>query len=159
MIFHEDSIAENNIRYVPYEVKEVTIKTGFGVMLILMGDYLFSSGYMLYSLLTGYLGFNWLYKCQMYMGNAIIRMELNEDGESVNMYYKTGGSINVKIKNIKKLRHEKELVQTFEEPYLFPVEVSDSKSKKTCYFYGNGQSAIKNGEIFRAIINGQSISV
>ena len=93
------------------------------------------------------------------MAHAITKMELHVDGEHVTLHYKIGTTQVVKIKNMYKKHHEKELVQTFEEPFLFPVEIGEGKSKKTSYFYGNGQEAIKNGEIFRAIINGRSIKI
>ena len=46
--------------------------------------------------------------------------------------------------------NEKTLVETFEESSLYPVNVDG----KTVYFNGPGQEAIKNGELFRAIVNG-----
>ena len=61
----------------------------------------------------------------------------------------------VNIKDIKKLAHEKTLVETFEESSMFPIQVG----KATYYIHGQGQECIQNGEVFRAIINGQSIKV
>jgi len=61
----------------------------------------------------------------------------------------------VNIKDIKKLAHEKTLVDTFEESSMFPIQVG----KATYYIHGQGQECIKHGEVFRAIINGQSIKV
>jgi hypothetical protein len=61
----------------------------------------------------------------------------------------------IKIKDIVKKENEKELVQTFEEGFMFPIEVGSSKY----YIHGSGQEAIKNGEVFRAIINGQAIKL
>ena len=46
-------------------------------------------------------------------------------------------------------------MQTFEEGFLFPIEVSNNRY----YIYGSGQEAIKNGELFRAVINGQAIKL
>jgi hypothetical protein len=54
-----------------------------------------------------------------------------------------------------KLEHEKNLVQTFEEGYLFPIEVSGKKY----LLNGYGQESIKHGEAFRAIVNGQSLKL
>lgn len=88
------------------------------------------------------------------MSNAVTRVDLHEDGKSVTLTFKTGGTQTVHIKDIKKKKHEKDLVQTFEECYLFPIEVKAGGSASTYYLYGAGQEAIKNGEIFRAIING-----
>ena len=61
------------------------------------------------------------------------------------------------IKDIQKLKHEKTLVETYIEPYLFPIEYTEGGSKKTFYIHGHGQEPIKNGELFRAIINGKAI--
>ena len=57
------------------------------------------------------------------------------------------------------MNHEKALVESYEEPYLFPITYSGGGSKKTYYIYGEGQLPIKNGEIFRAIINGKAIRI
>jgi hypothetical protein len=48
------------------------------------------------------------------------------------------------------------LVQTFEEGFLFPIEVG---AGSRYYIYGQGQDAIKNGELFRAVVNGQAIKL
>jgi len=90
------------------------------------------------------------------MGHAITKIELHEDGKTVSVEFKTGGSATLKIKDIIKKENEKELIQTFEEGFLFPIEVSGTQKY---YIYGTGQDAIKNGEIFRAIINGQAIKL
>eukprot|EP00343_Euplotes_focardii_P002865 CAMPEP_0205805818 /NCGR_PEP_ID=MMETSP0205-20121125/9150_1 /ASSEMBLY_ACC=CAM_ASM_000278 /TAXON_ID=36767 /ORGANISM="Euplotes focardii, Strain TN1" /LENGTH=65 /DNA_ID=CAMNT_0053077633 /DNA_START=465 /DNA_END=659 /DNA_ORIENTATION=- len=64
-----------------------------------------------------------------------------------------GGTQTWDIKDISKNIDEKALVETFEEPFLFPITV---KGKGTFYLLGHGHGAIKDGEIFRAIINGRS---
>ena len=56
---------------------------------------------------------------------------------------------------IQKLQHERSLVETFEESTMFPIKVQN----KTYYLNGPGQEAVKNGEVFRAIVNGQSIKL
>lgn len=93
------------------------------------------------------------------MSNAVIRVDLHEDGKTVTLTFKTGGTTTVNIRDITKKQHEKELVQTFEECYLFPIQVNSAGASHTYYLYGAGQEAIKNGEIFRAIINGQAIRI
>ena len=67
-----------------------------------------------------------------------------------------GGSETWNINDIRKNIDEKALVETFAEPFLFPITV---KNKGTYYLYGHGHGAIQDGEIFRAIINGKSISL
>ena len=43
---------------------------------------------------------------------------------------------------------------------MFPIEVQEANAKQSQYYiYGAGQDAIKNGELFRAIINGQAIKL
>lgn len=93
------------------------------------------------------------------MGYSIVKMDLHEDGKTVTLTFKTGGTKTVRIRDISKLKPEKALVETFEEAYLFPVLITEGSSKQTYYFLGSGQEAIKNGEIFRAIINGETIKL
>ena len=142
-------------KYTPYELKEATIKNFLGVFGCVGLNYLFGLSPTLYSLGVAGFSFNWVYRVYSYMGHAITKIELHEDGKTVTVTYKTGGQQLLKIKDIQKQQSEKELVQTFEEGFLFPVEVPATGDKKqTLYIYGSSQEAIKNGEIFRAIING-----
>ena len=67
-----------------------------------------------------------------------------------------GGSDMWDISNICCNVDEKALVETFAEPYLFPITV---RGKGVYYFYGHGQRAIRDGELFRAIIHGKSINL
>ena len=46
-------------------------------------------------------------------------------------------------------------METYEEAYLFPVKING----KQLYLHGQGQESVKHGELFRAIINGQSIKL
>ena len=86
------------------------------------------------------------------MSNAVTRMDLHDDGKRVNLTFgRTGGKIvTVNIKDIQKVKHERALVETFEESTMYPIRVG----KSTFYLNGPGQEAIKNGELFRAVING-----
>ncbi len=59
------------------------------------------------------------------------------------------------VEDIMKEQDEKALVETFEEPFLFPVKAAG----KVYYLYGPGQEAIRDGELFRAIINGRRVSL
>lgn len=89
MIFHEDS-QKRGLKYVPYEVKETTVKNLLGIGAMLMVDLLFHPGMLVYSLGTGFFAFNWLYRVTHFMGSAIVKMELHEDGEKVDLYFKNG---------------------------------------------------------------------
>jgi len=48
-------------------------------------------------------------------------------------------------------------METFIEPFMFPIEVQTPRSKKIYYLYGAGYESIKDGQIFRKVINGQNI--
>ena len=69
------------------------------------------------------------------MGHAITKIELHEDGKTVSVEFKTGGHATLKIKDIMKKQNEKELIQTFEEGFLFPIEVGGTQKY---YIYGAG---------------------
>ena len=84
------------------------------------------------------------------MSSSIRKIELHQDGRTVTVTPRIGNAWDVKISQVQKLKHEKDLVQTFEEAYLFPVKISG----KEYYLHGNGQESIKHGEAFRAVING-----
>ncbi len=158
-IFHQDT-SPNQIKFVPWEIKETTLKNFLGVFGFVALDYLFHPGALIYSIGTMSFGFNWIYRVYSYLGYAITKIDLHEDGRTVTVTFKTGGSTTLKVKDIHKKAHEKELVQTFEEGFLFPVEVPTGENKKlTYYIYGASHEAVKNGEVFRAIINGQSIKL
>ena len=91
------------------------------------------------------------------MSNAVTKVDLHDDGKKVTLTFgKVGGKTQtVDIKDIKKLENEKSLVETFEESYMFPLQVGTHKF----YLNGQGHEAVKNGEIFRAIVNGQPIKL
>ena len=155
-IFHQP---QNLATSVPWEVKETTVKNSLGVIGMVVIDYLFAPGTGLYTVGALTFGLNWIYRVYGYMGNAINRIDLHEDGKTVSVTFKTGGSSTFKVKDILKKLHEKELVQTFEEGFLFPIEVTSGGKSNLYYIHGSGQEAIKNGELFRAIINGQAIKL
>ena len=158
-IFHL-SASPSQLRSVPWEVKETTVKNFLGVFGMVIVDYLFAPGAGFYTAGALTFGLNWMYRVYSYMGNAITRIDLHDDGKTVTVGFKTGGSATFKVKDILKKQHEKELVQTFEEGFLFPIEVQAGTGKAAQYYiYGSGQDAIKNGELFRAIINGQAVRV
>jgi len=75
---------------VPYEIKETTIKNFMGVAGMLMLDLMFHPGMLIYSLGTGFFAFNWIYRISALMGSAITKIELHQDGEKVDLYFKNG---------------------------------------------------------------------
>ena len=141
--------------YVPWEVKEITVKNFLGVIGMNIFEYLFHPYAAIYTIGTAYFGLNWMYRVYGYLGHSIEKIDLLEDGKTVEVYFKTGGNMRIKIKDIVKKENEKELVQTFEEGFMFPIEVGSNRY----YIHGSGQEAINNGEVFRAIINGQAIKI
>ena len=90
------------------------------------------------------------------MSNAVTRIDLHNNGKQVTMHLgKIGKTQTVNISDIQKVESERSFVETFEESSLFPIKVGNN----TFYVHGPGQEAIKNGELFRAVVNGQSIKM
>ena len=57
------------------------------------------------------------------MSNAVTRIDLLDDGKRVNLHFSRWGdrTVTVNIKDIKKLAHEKTLLETYEESTMFPI--------------------------------------
>ena len=89
---------------------------------------MFAPGATVYTLGAMSFGLNWMYRVYGYMGYAITKIDLHEDGKTVTVAFKTGGTATLKIKDIMKKQHEKELVQTFVEGFMFPIEVHSGDS-------------------------------
>ena len=89
------------------------------------------------------------------MGSSVRKVDLHKDGKHVTLHPRIGNAFTVKISAIEKQEHEKSLVETYEEAFLFPVKVDG----KLYRLHGNGQESIKQGELFRAVLNGQSIKL
>ena len=66
------------------------------------------------------------------MAFTVRKIELHKDGRTVTLYPKVGAPFKALIKDIEKLRHEKTLVETYEEAYLFPVKING----KQLYLHG-----------------------
>ena len=138
----------------PYEIKTLSFKCSMGIGGVWVWDYMYNFGF--YSeIFAGAFALNWMYKATMIMTSTIRKVELHRDGKQATITPRIGSAWTCKISDVRKLQHEKELIQTFEESYLFPVQISGKKY----YLHGQGQEAIKHGEAFRAVINGQSIKL
>ena len=96
-----------------------------------------------------------MYRVGTIMTSSVRKIELHRDGRTVTVTPRIGSAFDAKVSDVRKLQHEKELIQTFEESFLYPVEI---KGKKWL-LHGQGQESIKHGEAFRAIVNGQSIKL
>lgn len=101
-IFDQPVVPANQIKYVPWEVKEATLKNFLGVVGFGILDYLFHPGAFVYSIGAFAFGFNWMHKVYHYMGHAITKIDLHEDGKTVTVEFKTGGIATLKIKDIMK---------------------------------------------------------
>ena len=139
----------------PFELKEVAFKHGTIYGLVLVWDQL-----KWLSDFTGYAQLFVLgsaaYSSLNYLVNAVDRVDLHKDGKQVTFHFKVAGqTATVPIKDVAKGTNERDLVQTFEEGFFFPVKVGG----KTYYLHGRGHESIKHGEAFRAILNGKNLEL
>ena len=141
-------------RFVPFEIKELSFKCGMGIAGTMFWEYMYCTG-LFGELVAASFALNWAYRTVSIMTATVRKVELHRDGRTVTVTPRIGSAFDCKISEVQKLRHEKELVQTFEESYLFPVQIAGKK----WYLHGQGQESIKHGEAFRAVINGQSIKL
>ena len=152
VVFNSDDINER--RFVPFEMKENIFKHAMGVGGAMMLGQLVQLGGIPYFASACFV-LNGTYRAWQMMGSTVRKIELHPDGKTVSFYPAVASKFDVAIKDIKKLKHEKNLLDTFEEAYLFPVEINGKK----WLLHGNGHESVKNGEVFRAILNGQSIKL
>ena len=96
------TIFHNTANPVPWEVKETTVKNFLGVFGMVIIDYLFHPGASVYTIGTLTFGLNWIYRLYGYMGHAITRIDLLEDGKTLSVTFKTGGTATLKVKDIVK---------------------------------------------------------
>jgi len=163
---------------VPYEIKEHALK-GFVYTFFLVwtsrlfsnfsyANFLVKGSYSLYPFIP--LGvFVYQYSRVLhYMLNAVTAIKLKENGSTVILEFKNFRSpLEVEIWRISKNKEENFFYECYSEPFLFPITIdySDIKgqysllNKKTFYIYGDSNNCIKHGEIFRAILNSQSIKL
>ena len=76
-IIYNQTSNPGEVRYVPWEVKETTIKNFMGVMGFVILDYLFAPVKAVYTLGAMSFGLNWMYRVYGYLGNAIVKIEVN----------------------------------------------------------------------------------
>lgn len=158
---------------VPYEIKENALK-GFlytfflawgGRFLSSLSDsFLLSLGTTFHFIPAAVFVFFYSRTLNL-MYNAVTAIKLKEDGKTVILEFKLRKSIEVEIKRILKNKEENFLMECYSEPFLFPLILDYTdvysayslKSKRTVYLYGDSKDCIKNGELLRAVINGQTI--
>ena len=147
VVFEQDL---KGVRQMPHEIKETSMKNTIGV--ILFGVLSFIHPYL--SVPIPLFILNMVIRSLRYTLAAIYKIELLEGGQQVRLTKKTGGSFVVDVAAITKKEDERTLMKTYMEPYLFPIEVNN----KLYYIYGRNFEPIRNGEAFRAIINGKPIN-
>ena len=145
---------KKTVLQVPYEIKETGVRNTIGLIVSEIASYMFLKLSPLSTIFVANFAIQVLWR----MSKAIMKVELLEGGKKVRMTKKTGGTFVADINKIQKLRDEALLLATFAEPYLYPIEVTNDKGRvKKYYLYGQGFLPIKNGEVFRAIINGKEL--
>ena len=152
LVFHQES---KGVHEIPYEIKEISLRNGVGFIMSELLSILVTP----IAILSPFFAGNFCFQVYRRMIKAISKIELIEGGKMVKLTKKIGGSITVPISGIKKLEDESKLMITYSEPYLYPIDVTLKKGiTKTYLIYGQGFEPIKNGEVFRAIINGKELA-
>ena len=141
-------------KFVPWELKELGFKHVMGLGGVWVWDHMLHLNPYSEAVAAAFI-VNYIYQALSMMTATVHKIELHRDGKHVTVTPSIGAPMTVKIADMRKLKSEKELITTFEESYLFPVQIAGKKY----YLHGQGQEAIKHGEAFRAIINGQSIKL
>ena len=135
-VFDGDDVKER--RFVPFELKEIGFKYALISGLMWTNNYCFI-GSLLIDMAATLAVISGATHMVRLMSASVSQIGLHRDGKSVTITPRLGRPFTVKIKDIRKLRDEKDLVQTYEESYLFPIETQG----KTWYLHGQGQESIK----------------
>lgn len=90
-VFHEER-KPSQPRYIPYEIKQTTLKSFLSILGLNILDFYLRPNPLFYSVATAGVCVNWFYRFYTYMANAITKMELHDDGKTVTITFKTGGS-------------------------------------------------------------------
>ena len=149
-----DGANTNETRYMPWEVKEHAFKHGMGFMGTCVLNHLWCLGPWASVACMAFVG-NWAFRTSQILFRSVNKVELHDCGKNITLHTNLGQSVQAKITDVKKERHEKTLVSTYEEAYLFPITVAG----KPYFLHGCGHESIKHGEAFRAIINGQQLKL
>ena len=144
-VFNADDSTER--RFVPFEMKENVFKHTMGFLGVCFIGHMYPAAWVQFAA-AGFV-LNGSYRGVQMMSQTVRKVELHKDGKTVTLYPALLGKFDCQIKDIKKLKHEKELLDTYEEGYMFPIEIQGKKWT----LHGMGHEAVKNGEVFRAILN------
>ena len=171
----ENKLEDGKLALIPYEIKECAMK-GFLYTFFTawVGRSISAFNYspVNIGLIPAFGAALFLFqygKAWHYMANSVTKIELLENGTQVRFEFKNFRKpLIVDINRIKKSDNvEKTILESYAEPYLLPITIdyediygkSSFKSTKKYFIYGDSHTAIKDGEIFRAIINAQSIKL
>ena len=106
-VFDSTDIQER--RFVPFELKELTFKCSAGCMGVFVWDYMYHFGFYSEVFAAAFV-MNWAYKSMTIMGSTVRKIELHKDGKTVTVSPRIGSPWAVKISEVRKLEHEKELI-------------------------------------------------
>jgi len=149
-----DASATKETYFVPWELKGEAFKAAFLIGVVHMWDVgLGLGGSAPY--IQAFLALRFGYTAYGLGSKAVSKVVLLDGGKQVEFSGRALRATTVNIKDIQKEEHEKTLVETYEESTMFPLKVGGT----TYYLNGQGQECVKNGELLRAIINGQSIKM
>ena len=104
-----DSTENQERRFVPFEIKEVSFKCGMGIMGTMVVEYMWNMG-LPAEILAASFALNWMYRSVTIMTSTVRKVELHKDGRTVTVTPRVGGAFDCKISDVQKLSHEKELV-------------------------------------------------
>ena len=117
-----DNIKSTERRYSPWELKEITFKNTMGFAGTVVLDHMWSFGALTQIACAGWC-LNWAHSSFTLLRQTVRLVELHKDGRHVTLHPRVGSAFTVKISAIEKQRHEKTLVETYEESFLFPINV------------------------------------
>lgn len=161
---------------VPYEIKEHALKGFYYTFFLVWVGRVLSNFTLPFSTTLTHvyplipLGvFSYQYLSTLcYMSNAVTAIRLKEDGLKVVLEFKNfRKNLEVEIWRIQKGKQETFFNECYAEPFLFPITIDYTdiygeyslRNKQTVYLYGDSFKCIKDGEIFRAILNSESIQL
>ena len=131
-IFDSTEISER--RFVPFEIKELTFKSAMGAAGAMTVNFMIPIPFFGGVLIPAGFTLNWAFKSMLIMTSTVRKIDLHKDGKTVTIHPRIGSAMDVKISDVQKMKHEKDLIQTFEESYLFPVQIAG----KQYYLHGQG---------------------
>lgn len=148
-----DSEKGMGIKAIPYEIKESTFKNALGVFMGECFEFMLPAASGIGPVVMLGFALNYFYRMSLYLGRTVVQVDMQSNGSAVTFKTLLGQEHSFDLENVLKMKDEKALVETFEEPFMFPVKAGG----KVFYLYGAGQEAIRDGELFRAVVNGRRV--